>query len=66
MKKIAMDSYYIIGENADKAAEVIDNYESEMVARGAANYYFSDDYYDCMESARKMAAEKFGVTFQWF
>lgn len=43
MKRILMDTYEIFGENAEAAADYINEQESRMISAGAANEYFSED-----------------------
>lgn len=64
MKEIYMDTYRIIGENAQAAADYINDQESRMISAGAGNAYFSEDYEENMKSFKVAAAEKFGVTFK--
>ena len=64
MKTILMDTYKILGENAEAAADYINDQESRMISAGAANEYFSEDYYENMKRFKAEAAEKFGVTFK--
>lgn len=64
MKSIYMETYEIIGENAEAAADYINAQESRMIRDGAANAYFSEDYHENMERFKRTAAEKFGVTFK--
>lgn len=64
MKSIYMETYEIIGENAEAAADYINEQESRMISCGAGNAYFSEDYNDNMKRVKAEAAEKFGVTFK--
>ena len=64
MKTIFMDAYKILGENAEAAADYINDQESRMISAGAANEYFSEDYHENMNRFKDEAAEKFGVTFE--
>lgn len=64
MKTILMDTYKIIGKNAEDAADYINDQESRMISAGAANEYFSEDYHENMNRFKAEAAEKFGVTFE--
>lgn len=64
MKEILMDTYSIIGANAEAAADYINNQESRMISAGASNAYFSDDYSANIERFKRDAAEKFGVTYK--
>lgn len=64
MKTILMDTYKILGENAEAAADYINDQESRMISAGAANEYFSEDYHKNMKRFKAEAAEKFGVTFK--
>ena len=64
MKTILMDTYKILGENAEAAADYINDQESRMISAGAANEYFSEDYHENMTRFKAEAAEKFGVTFK--
>ena len=57
-------SYEIFGENAEAAADYINEQESRMISAGAANEYFSEDYHENMKRFKAEAAEKFGVTFK--
>lgn len=63
MKTILMDTYKIVGKNAEDAADYINDQESRMISVGAANEYFSEDYHENMNRFKAEAAEKFGVTF---
>ena len=49
MKRILMDTYEIFGENAEAAADYINEQESRMISAGAANEYFSEDYHENMK-----------------
>lgn len=64
MKTVLMDTYKIIGENADAAADYINEQESRMISAGAGNAFFSEDYYANMKRFKDEAAEKFGVEIQ--
>lgn len=64
MKTILMDTYKILGENAEAAADYINDQESRMISAGAANEYFSEDYHENIKRFKAKAAEKFGVTFK--
>lgn len=64
MKRILMDTYEIFGENAEAAADYINEQESRMISAGAANEYFSEDYHENMKRFKAEAAKKFGVTFK--
>lgn len=64
MKTVLMDTYKIIGENADAAADYINGQESRMISAGAGNDYFSEDYYANMKRFKGDAAKKFGVEIQ--
>ena len=64
MKTIFMDAYKILGENAEAAADYINDQESRMISAGAANEYFSEDYHENKNRFKSEAAEKFGVTFE--
>lgn len=64
MKTILMDTYKILGENAEAAADYINDQESRMISAGAANKYFSEDYHENIKRFKAEAAEKFGVTFK--
>lgn len=64
MKTILMDTYKILGENAEAAADYINEQESRMISVGAGNEYFSEDYYENMKRFKNEATEKFGVTFE--
>lgn len=59
-----MDTYKILGENAEAAADYINDQESRMISAGAANEYFSEDYHENMKRFKTETAEKFGVTFK--
>lgn len=64
MKTVFMETYKIIGENADAAADYINEQESCMISAGAGNDYFSEDYYANMKRFKGDAAKKFGVEIQ--
>lgn len=64
MKTILMDTYKIMGENAEAAADYINDQESRMISIGAANEYFSEDYHENMNRFKAEATEKFGVTIK--
>lgn len=64
MKTILMDTYKIVGKNAEDAADYINDQESRMISVGAANEYFSEDYHENMNRFKAEADEKFGVTFE--
>ena len=64
MKTILMDTYKILGENAEAAADYINNQESRMISAGAGNAYFSEDYRENMKRFKSEATERFGVTFE--
>lgn len=64
MKTILMDTYKILGENAEAAADYINDQESRMISAGAANEYFSEDYHENIKRFKAEAAEKFRVTFK--
>ncbi len=64
MKTILMDTYKIVGKNAEDDADYINDQESRMISVGAANEYFSEDYHENMNRFKAEAAEKFGVTFE--
>lgn len=64
MNEILMDTYRIIGDNAEAAADYINSQESRMISAGAGNPYFSEDYNDNLERFKAAAAEKFGVTYK--
>lgn len=64
MKTILMDTYKIVGKNAEDAADYINDQESRMISVGAANEYFSEDYHENMNRFKAEAAKKFGVTFE--
>lgn len=64
MKEILMDTYTIIGENAEAAADYINEQEASMISGGAGNPYFEDDYSANMERFKRAAAEKYGVTYK--
>lgn len=64
MKTILMDTYKIVGKNAEDAADYINDQESRMISVGAANEYFSEDYHENMNRFKAEDAEKFGVTFE--
>ena len=64
MKIILMDAYKILGENAEAAADYINDQESRMISVGATNEYFSEDYHENMNRFKAEAAKKFGVAFE--
>lgn len=64
MKTILMDTYKILGENAEAAADYINDQESRMISAGAANEYFSEDYHENIKRFKAEDAEKFRVTFK--
>lgn len=64
MNEILMDTYRIIGDNAEAAADYINDQESRMISAGAGNPYFSEDYNDNLEHFKAAAAEKFGVIYK--
>lgn len=64
MKTILMDTYKIMGENAEAAADYINDQESRMISVGAANEHFSEDYHENMNRFKAEATEKFGVTIE--
>lgn len=64
MKTILMDTYYIIGENAEAAADYINEQESRMTSCGAANPYFDEDYSANLSRFKRDASEKFGVMYK--
>lgn len=64
MKTILMNTYKIVGKNAEDAADYINDQESRMISVGAANEYFSEDYHENMNRFKAEAAKKFGVTFE--
>lgn len=64
MKEIYMDGYRIIGENAQAAADYINEQESRMISAGAGNAYFSADYLANLKKFKSDAAEKYGVTYK--
>nr|DAE43872.1 MAG TPA: hypothetical protein [Caudoviricetes sp.] len=64
MKTILMDTYKIMGENAEAAADYINDQESRMISIGVANKYFSEDYHENMNRFKAEATEKFGVTIE--
>ena len=63
MKKICMGDYYIIGEQAEEAADYINDQESAMFHRGAGNYYFAEDYFPVLKAIKAEAAKLFDVTY---
>lgn len=64
MKELWMDAYRIIGENAEAAADYINDQESRMISAGAGNAYFSDDYNCNIDRFKAEAAKKYGVTYK--
>ena len=64
MKCILMDTYKIIGENAEAAADYINDQESRMIFAGAGNKYFCDDYVYNIQRFKDAATKKIGVTFK--
>lgn len=64
MKSILMDTYEIFGDNAEAAADYINEQESRMISCGAGNGYFSEDYVDNLNRFKRDAAEKFNVSYR--
>lgn len=64
MKSIYMETYEIIGENAVAAADYINEQEIRMIAGGAGNAYFSEDYRHNMKRFKEEAAKLFSVAYR--
>ena len=64
MKTILMETYKIIGKNAESAADYINDQESRMISIGAANEHFNEDYHENMNRFKAEAAKKYGVTIE--
>ena len=58
MKTILMDTYKIVGKNAEDAADYINDQESRMISVGAANEYFSEDYHENMNRFKAERSEE--------
>lgn len=65
MKEVMMDMYVIVGENAEAAADYINEQESRMISAGAGNAYFEQDYAENINRFKAEAAKLYGVTYRY-
>lgn len=64
MKEILMDTYKIIGEKAEEAADYINKQESRMIQVGEANRNFEEDYHENMKRFKENAVQKYKVKIE--